>query len=70
MMWDSQSEVVTHQLELLPEVDVYRINASLEHVSEEMDDATPKNLSRIRDKAAEIIDGHDATLEKVARLLV
>jgi patatin-like phospholipase/acyl hydrolase len=70
MMWDSQSEVVTHQLELLPEVDVYRINASLEHVSEEMDDATPKNLSRIRDKAAEIIDGHDATLEKVARLRV
>lgn len=70
MMWDSQSEVVTHQLQLLPEVDVYRINAPLEQVSEEMDDATPKNLSRIRDKAAEIIEREDATLEKVARLLV
>lgn len=70
MMQDSQSEVVTHQLQLLPEVDVYRINAPLEQVSEEMDDATPKNLGRMRDKAEEIIERADATLEKVARLLV
>lgn len=70
MMWDSQSEVVTHQLRLLPEVDVYRINAPLERVSEDFDDASSKNLSRLRDKAEEIIEAEDATLEKVARLLV
>lgn len=70
MMWDSQSEVVNHQLELLPEVDVYRINTPLEQVSEDFDDASPKNLRRMRDTAERIIEAEDATLEKVARLLV
>lgn len=69
MIWGAQSEVVTHQLELLPEVDVYRINPLLGMVNEELDDASPRNLDRIRDLADRVIETEDAALDGVARLL-
>jgi len=65
---DGQSSTVSYQMESLfggTGAGYYRITGNLEHGSDDMDDASPKNLRLLRKDAERIIQENSAKLDKV-----
>ena len=48
----------------------FRIQPDLHNATPELDNASPENLENLRDAGIRNADAHDATLEKIADILV
>ncbi len=67
---DGQVESVNYQLRKLTGVEFHRLDAPLLGCSEEMDDASEKNMNSLQRLAQGIIQANDARLDTIARTLV
>lgn len=67
---DGQVESANYQLGKLEGVEFHRLDAPLIGCSEEMDDASDRNMNALQRLAQGIIQTNDARLESVARTLV
>ena len=65
IMMDGQSDSVNHQLKLLPKVDYYRFNMNLINCSDELDNASKKNITSLRKIAEKIIEDNNDKIDEL-----
>jgi predicted acylesterase/phospholipase RssA len=69
VVFDGGQDAVDLQLRALVHSDYYRLQTQLEKASDDLDDASPANLRRLRQEAEDLIAAETATIDEVCARL-